>query len=73
MRDTPDDRLPPRAHGSKSGANRFFYIRHPFDTQLSIPELRDDFERRGIGVTGLKRLRFPEPRMTIGKRVRGFR
>ncbi|HVM94849.1 MAG TPA: DUF4838 domain-containing protein [Candidatus Acidoferrales bacterium] len=34
----------------KSGANTFFYIRHPFDTQLSIPELHDDFNRRGIGV-----------------------
>ncbi|MBI3783465.1 MAG: DUF4838 domain-containing protein [Deltaproteobacteria bacterium] len=34
----------------KSGGNRFFYIRHPFDTQLSIPELSADFARRGIGV-----------------------
>jgi hypothetical protein len=32
----------------KSGGNTFFFIRHPFDTQLTIPELRPDFERRGI-------------------------
>jgi hypothetical protein len=32
----------------KSGANAFLYIRHPFDTQLTIPELLPDFERRGI-------------------------
>src|SRR4029077_11113627 len=34
----------------KSGANTFFFIRHPFDTQSTIAELRPDFERRGIGV-----------------------
>jgi hypothetical protein len=34
----------------KSGANTFFYIRHPFDSQLTIPELSADFERRGIDV-----------------------
>lgn len=33
---------------AKSGANAFFYIRHPFDTQLTIPELLPEFERRGI-------------------------
>ena len=33
---------------AKTGANAFFYIRHPFDTQLTIPELLPDFERRGI-------------------------
>jgi hypothetical protein len=32
----------------KSGANAFLYIRHPFDTQLAIPELLPDFARRGI-------------------------
>ena len=32
----------------KSGANAFLYIRHPFDTQLTIPELLPDFARRGI-------------------------
>ena len=32
----------------KSGANAFLYIRHPFDTQLTIPELLPDFQRRGI-------------------------
>jgi len=32
----------------KSGANAFLYIRHPFDTQLTIPELIPDFQRRGI-------------------------
>jgi hypothetical protein len=32
----------------KSGANAFLYIRHPFDTQLTIPELLPDFTRRGI-------------------------
>jgi hypothetical protein len=32
----------------KSGANAFLYIRHPFDTQLTIPELLPDFRRRGI-------------------------
>jgi hypothetical protein len=34
----------------KSGANAFFYIRHPFDTQLTIPELLPDLARRGIAV-----------------------
>lgn len=34
----------------KSGANAFFYIRHPFDTQLTIPELLPDFQRRGTDV-----------------------
>jgi uncharacterized protein DUF4838 len=34
----------------KSGANAFFFIRHPFDTQLTIPELLPEFERRGIAV-----------------------
>jgi hypothetical protein len=34
----------------KSGANAFFFIRHPFDTQLTIPELLPDFQRRGIDV-----------------------
>lgn len=34
----------------KSGANTFFFIRHPFDTQLTIPELLPDFARRGIDV-----------------------
>ena len=34
----------------KSGANVFFYIRHPFDTQLTIPELLPEFQRRGIEV-----------------------
>ncbi len=34
----------------KSGANTFFYIRHPFDTQLSIPELADDLAKRAIAV-----------------------
>jgi len=34
----------------KSGANAFLYIRHPFDTQLTIPELLPDFARRGIDV-----------------------
>lgn len=34
----------------KSGASTFFYIRHPFDTQLSIPELSADFEKRAIDV-----------------------
>jgi Domain of unknown function (DUF4838) len=32
----------------KSGASAFFFIRHPFDTQLTIPELLPDFQRRGI-------------------------
>jgi hypothetical protein len=35
---------------AKSGANTFFFIRHPFDTQLTIPELVPDFGRRGIEV-----------------------
>lgn len=34
----------------KSGANTFFYIRHPFDSQLTIPELAPEFQRRGIEV-----------------------
>ncbi len=34
----------------KSGANAFFYIRHPFDTQLTIPELLPEFQKRGIDV-----------------------
>ena len=34
----------------KSGANTFFFIRHPFDTQLTIPELLPDFQQRGIDV-----------------------
>jgi len=34
----------------KSGANAFLYIRHPFDTQLTIPELLVDFQRRGIAL-----------------------
>jgi len=34
----------------KSGANAFFFIRHPFDTQLTIPELLPDFQCRGIDV-----------------------
>ena len=35
---------------AKSGANTFFFIRHPFDTQLTIPELVPDFQRRGLEV-----------------------
>ncbi len=35
---------------AKSGANTFFFIRHPFDTQLAIPELLPEFQRRGIDV-----------------------
>lgn len=35
---------------AKSGATTFFYIRHPFDTQLTIPELAEDFAQRGIEV-----------------------
>jgi len=35
---------------AKTGANRFFFIRHPFDTQLTVPELLPDFARRGIEV-----------------------
>ncbi|MBZ5634100.1 MAG: DUF4838 domain-containing protein [Acidobacteriia bacterium] len=34
----------------KSGANAFFFIRHPFDTQLTITELLPEFRRRGIDV-----------------------
>lgn len=34
----------------KSGANAFLFIRHPFDTQLTIPELLPEFERRGINL-----------------------
>ena len=45
----PDDRAFIDWMG-KSGANRFFYIRHPFDSQLVIPELATDFARRGIDV-----------------------
>jgi len=35
---------------AKSGANTFFLLRQPFDTQLTIPELLPHFERRGIEV-----------------------
>jgi hypothetical protein len=34
----------------KSGANAFLFIRHPFDTQLTVPELLPDFERRGVAL-----------------------
>ncbi len=34
----------------KSGANAFFFIRHPFDTLLTIAELLPEFRRRGIDV-----------------------
>jgi len=34
----------------KSGANTFFFIRHPFDTQLTVPELLPEFQQRGIDV-----------------------
>ncbi len=34
----------------KSGANAFFFIRHPFDTQLTIPQLLPEFQRRGIDI-----------------------
>ena len=34
----------------KSGANAFFFIRHPFDTLLTISELLPEFRRRGIDV-----------------------
>ncbi len=34
----------------KSGANTFLFIRHPFDTQLTIPELLPTFAERGIDV-----------------------
>jgi hypothetical protein len=43
----PDDRTFIDWMG-KSGANTFFYIRHPFDTQLTIPELLPEFTKRGI-------------------------
>lgn len=43
----PDDRIFIDWMG-KSGANSFFYIRHPFDSQLTIPELLPEFARRGI-------------------------
>jgi len=43
----PDDRLFIDWMG-KTGGNAFFYIRHPFDTQLTIPELAPELERRGI-------------------------
>ena len=33
---------------AKTGANAFLFIRHPFDSQLTIPELLPEFERRGI-------------------------
>jgi hypothetical protein len=45
----PDDRTFIDWMG-KSGGNTFFFIRHPFDTQLTIPELLPEFERRGIEV-----------------------
>ncbi len=32
----------------KTGANAFFFIRHPFDTQLSIPEMLPEMRRRAI-------------------------
>jgi len=32
----------------KSGANGFLFIRHPFDTDLTIPALLPEFRRRGI-------------------------
>jgi hypothetical protein len=32
----------------KTGANAYFFIRHPFDMQLTIPELLPEFARRGI-------------------------
>jgi len=34
----------------KSGANVFLFIRHPFDTQLTIPELLPELLKRGIDV-----------------------
>ena len=34
----------------KSAANAFLFIRHPFDSQLTIPELLPEFARRGIDV-----------------------
>jgi len=49
-----DDRLPEDQRlidwMGKTGATTFFYIRHPFDTQLTIPELASDFAQRGIEV-----------------------
>jgi len=33
---------------AKSGANGFFFVSQPFDTQLTIPELLPEFQRRGI-------------------------
>jgi len=35
---------------AKTGANRFQYIRHPVDDLLTIPDLQDDLDRRGIGL-----------------------
>jgi hypothetical protein len=32
----------------KTGANAFLLIRHPFDTQLTLPELLPEFAKRGI-------------------------
>ena len=32
----------------KSGANAFLFIRHPFDTDLTIPALLPEFRKRGI-------------------------
>jgi hypothetical protein len=43
----PDDRAFIDWMG-KSGANTLFYIRHPFDTQLTIPELLPEATNRGI-------------------------
>ncbi len=34
----------------KSAANAYLFIRHPFDSQLTVPELIPDFTRRGISV-----------------------
>lgn len=34
----------------KTGANRFLYIRHPVDDVITVPELQDELDRRGIGV-----------------------
>ncbi|MBI1818162.1 MAG: DUF4838 domain-containing protein [Deltaproteobacteria bacterium] len=34
----------------KSAANAYLFIRHPFDSQLTIPELLPEFARRGIAV-----------------------
>jgi len=33
---------------AKVGANAFFFIRHPFDTQLTVPDLLPEFRKRGI-------------------------